>query len=111
MICDALSLDRATHKVLVLTRAVEYQSSNQPTNMGKSEYPTSVVALAHEFTNVPKVEYQLSTSQPCVSTVDHSLPVVVEQVICSPPKKRHKKFNEEGLIMGEKLTDMEIDFA
>ena len=62
MICDVLSLDRATHKVLVLTRAVEYQSSNQPTNMGKSEYPTSVVALAHEFTNVPRVEYQLSTS-------------------------------------------------
>ena len=37
--------------------------------------------------------------------------IVVEQVICSPPKKRHKKFNEEGLIMSEKLTDMEIDFA
>ena len=85
MICDALSgttfsLDKATHKVLVLFRVVEDQSSNQPTNMGKSECPTSVVALTHEVTNVPKVKHQLSTSQPCVSTVDHSLPVVVEQV-------------------------------
>ena len=95
----------------MLPRAVEDQSSNQSTNMGKNECSTSVVALAHEFTNVPKVEHQLSTSQPCVSTVDHSLQVVVEQVIYFPPKKRHKKFNEEGLIMGETLTDMEIDFA
>ena len=37
--------------------------------------------------------------------------IVVEEVVCSPPKKRQKKFNEEGIIMGEKLTDLEIDFA
>ena len=40
MICNALSgttfsLHRATHKVPVLPRAVEDQSSNQPVNTGK----------------------------------------------------------------------------
>ena len=114
MICDALSgttfsLDTVTHKVPVLSRVVEDWSSNQPNGMSKSECSTSVVALGHEVTNTPKVDHQLSTSQPCTSTVDYS--IVLEQVICSPPKKRHKKFDEEGLIMGEKLTDMEIDFA
>ena len=37
--------------------------------------------------------------------------IVVEEVVCSPPKKRLKKFNEEAIIMGEKLTDVEINLA
>ena len=35
----------------------------------------------------------------------------MEDVACSPPKKRWKKFNEEAIIMGEKLTDNEINLA
>ena len=37
--------------------------------------------------------------------------MVAEDVVCSPPKKRLKKFNEEAIIMGEKLTDNEINLA
>lgn len=40
--------------------------------------------------------------------VDNS---IVVEVVCSLPKKRQKKFNEEAIIMGEKLTDIEIDLA
>ena len=62
MICDALSgttfsVNRATHKIPVLSRIVEDQSSNQPTGMSKSECSTSVVALGHEVTNTFKVEH------------------------------------------------------
>jgi len=37
--------------------------------------------------------------------------MVVEEVACSPPKKRVKKFSEEAIIMGEKLSDVEINLA
>ena len=47
-----------------------------------------------------------SLSQPVVENS-----IVVEEVVCSPPKKGQKKFNEELIIMGEKLTDIEIEFA
>lgn len=49
---------------------------------------------------------QTSSSQPVEVNS-----IVVEDVACSPPKKRQKKFNEEVIIMGEKLTDAEIQFA
>ena len=35
----------------------------------------------------------------------------VDKIACSPPKKRLKKFDEEAIIMGEKLTDNEINLA
>lgn len=37
--------------------------------------------------------------------------IVVDEIACSPPKKRLKKFNEEAIIMGERLTDNEINLA
>ena len=44
--------------------------------------------------------------------MDNSIPVdTVEEVICSSPKKRYKGFDEEGIIMGKQLTDLEIDYA
>lgn len=47
-----------------------------------------------------------------IPVVNNSIPVdTVEDVICSPPKKRYKRFNEESIIMGKQLTDLEIDYA
>jgi len=37
--------------------------------------------------------------------------IAVEEVVCSPPKKRLKKFDEEAIIMGERLTEVEINLA
>ena len=37
--------------------------------------------------------------------------IAVEEVVCSPPKKQLKKFDEEVIIMGERLTDVEINLA
>ena len=31
--------------------------------------------------------------------------------MCSPPKKRSKTFDEEAIVMGNELTDIEINFA
>ena len=39
------------------------------------------------------------------------LQIIVEQVITSPPRKRIKCFDAERIIMGEQLTDVEINFA
>ena len=57
--------------------------------------------------------YEVTTNlnQP-ILVADNSIPVdTVEEVICSPPKKWHKRFNEESIIMGKQLTDLEIDYA
>ena len=35
----------------------------------------------------------------------------LEKVVCSPPKKRLKKFDEETIIMGKRLTNVEINLA
>ena len=37
--------------------------------------------------------------------------IIVEQVITSPPRKRTKCFDAERIIMGEQLTDVEINFS
>ena len=37
--------------------------------------------------------------------------MAVDEIVCSPPKKRRKAYDEEGIIMGNELTDVEINFA
>ena len=37
--------------------------------------------------------------------------VAVDEMVCSPPKKRRKAHDEEGIIMDNELTDVEINFA
>ena len=37
--------------------------------------------------------------------------VAVNEMVCSSPKKRRKAYDEEGIIMGNELTDVEINFA
>ena len=37
--------------------------------------------------------------------------MAVGSIMCSPPKKRSKIFNEEAIVMGNELTDIEINFT
>ena len=37
--------------------------------------------------------------------------MAVDNIMCSPPKKRSKSFDEEAILMGNELTDVEINFA
>ena len=37
--------------------------------------------------------------------------LISEETSCSPPKKRHRIYDEERIIMGDKLTDLEINYA
>ena len=35
--------------------------------------------------------------------------MAVDSIMCSPPKKRSKTFDEEAIVMGNELTDIEIN--
>ena len=37
--------------------------------------------------------------------------MAVDNIMCSPPKKRNKICDEEAIIMGSELTNIEINFA
>ena len=37
--------------------------------------------------------------------------MAVDSIMCSPPKKRRKTFDEEAIVMGNELTDIEINFT
>ena len=63
---------------------------------------------AAEVSIVTKAEQQLSVavSQVDLTTVSASVPTE-----CSPPKKRQRLFDAESIIMGNRLTDLEINLA
>ena len=49
-------------------------------------------------------------------TIDESMSisqstVIADEVVCSPPRKKQKEFDEEQIVMGAELTDLEINFA
>ena len=111
MVCAALSnttfsLDSSTSKVHIR----ESDEGHLPV-VNKSElYIVSAVEHTHNTTNVDN-EVTTNLNQP-ILVVDNSIPVnTVEEVICSPPKKQRKRFNEESIIMGKQLEDLEIDYA
>ena len=37
--------------------------------------------------------------------------VTVDYIVCSPSKKKHRAYDDEGIIMGNELTDLEINFV
>ena len=37
--------------------------------------------------------------------------LISDEASCSPPKKRHKIYDEELIIMGDQLTELEISYA
>ena len=48
---------------------------------------------------------------PVASKIPEPHVIDVDQISCSPVKKRAKHFDAEQIIMGEELTDLEINFA
>jgi len=52
----------------------------------------------------------MSTSQAICTSTDRKV-VIAEEVTCSPPRKKQKEFDEERIVMGEELTDIEVNFA
>lgn len=86
------------------SEAAEIQTGVQREVMVVKKEP----AVAEQLMPTSSKTLDASSSQP-MDTMESS--IVVDGVVCSPPKKRQKKFDEEKIIMGEKLTDLEIDFA
>ena len=120
MVCAALSntnfsLESSTSKVHI-PEGGEGPSEGQLLVVNKSELCImSAVEHTHNTTDVFERDSEVTTNinQP-IPIVDksNSIPVdTVEDVICSPPKKRYKRFNKESIIMGKQLTDLEIDYA
>ena len=111
MVCAALSnttfsLDSSTSKVHI----PECDEGKLPVVNNSELCIVSAVEHTHNTTNVDN-EVTTNLNQP-IPVVDNSIPVdKVEEVICSPPKKRCKRFNEESIIMGKQLEDLEIDYA
>ena len=52
-----------------------------------------------------------TTQATCANTDRSNALVIADEVVCSPPRKKKKDFDEEQIIMGEELTDVEINFA
>ena len=94
-------------------------SSEKSTSIAKLE-EKPIVEMDVVFTSESASESQpLSLPVSSVAACDHNQilnqsavkdSIVVDEV-CSPAKKRLKKCNEEAVIMGEKLTDNEINLA
>ena len=48
----------------------------------------------------------------CSSTATQVIDLVVaDDIVGSPPKNRCKAYDDEGIIMGNKITDLEINFG
>ena len=115
MVCAALSstafsLDSSTFKVHI-PKGVE----SQLPVVNKSDHELCIVSVLEHTDNTTNVfergnSVTTNLNQP-IPVVNNSIPVDTVDVICSPPKKRYKRFNEESIIMGKQLTDLEIDYA
>ena len=68
----------------------------------------TVSIVANRALAIPTAVASISLAEkdPTVDLTESSLEV--EQ---SPPRKRHKKFCEEAIIMGQELSDVDINFA
>ena len=101
------SLDKSTSMVEEESKAVEIKMDEScKSHSGSESRPLSPPVLCSDVLCDEESQTNTTLTQ---SVVDNS--IMVEEVVCSPPKKRQKKFNEEAIIMGEKLTDIEIDLA
>jgi len=83
---------------------------------GGSKSPPLSLSVLCSDTNDDIVPVHDEKSQITTSTLSAEVQcnvhnIVLEDVVCSPPKKRIKKFNEEAIIMGEMFTDVDINFA
>ena len=114
------SLEKSTSMIEEQDMAVDVKMEESCKSLSESESPSLPLSVLCSDSNddetliVPVFDEksQITTSTPSTvvpCSVNNN--IMVEEVVCSPPKKRAKKFNEEAIIMGEKLTDVEINFA
>ena len=119
-VCAALSTT-ATFSLEKSTSMIEEQDTmaadiKMEESCGGSKSPPLSLSVLCSDTNDDIVPVHDEKIQITTSTLSAEVPcnvhnIVVEDVVCSPPKKRIKKFNEEAIIMGEMLTDVDINFA
>ena len=101
-------MDSSTSKVHI---PESDKSTSQLPGVNKSELSTT--EHTHNTTNdfEQDNEVTIDLNKP-IPVVDNSIPVdMVEEVICSPPKKRYMRFDKESIIMDKQLTDLEINYA
>ena len=56
-----------------------------------------------KFKTVQKmIDESMSTSQAICTSTDRKV-VIAEEVVCSPPRKKQKDFDEEQIVMGKEL--------
>ena len=94
--------------------AVEIKTEDTKPNHSGLESPPSSSAVAiddNEKYHVAVDEDSHTNVNSTKSVVHNNIAVELKKVVCSPPKKRLKKFEEETIIMGERLTDVEINLA
>ena len=114
------SLEKSTSMIEDQDMAVDVKMEESCKSLSESESPSLSLSVPRSDSNddgthiVPVCDEksQITTSTPS-TVVPHSVHnnIMVEEVVCSPPKKRAKKFNEEAIIMGDKLSYVEINFA
>ena len=83
--------------------------------MTNAEYPypcTKRVEKPSEHNiGIASCNIEAKTMMPVTSNPSELNGIDVDQICCSPVKKRGKHFDAECILMGEELTDLEINFA
>ena len=114
------SLEKSTSMIEEQDMAVDVKMEESCKSLSELESPSLFLSVLCSDSNddetliVPVFDEKSQITTLIPSTVvscSVNNNIMVEEVVCSPPKKQTKKFNEEAIIMGEKLTDVEIDFA
>ena len=90
-----------SNKMKTLVQSAMEKSHLEPKNESTNSRLTSTNAAA---TTEPLMDCSSAATQ----GDDH---VAVDDIVCSPPKKTFQTFDEEGIIMGNELTDIEINLA
>ena len=88
--------------------STEHEGNSKPISEHK-ESNKSVVETSKTTKFIEIIDESMSTSQATCTNTDRNV-VIAEEVVCSPPRKQRKDFDEQ-IVMGEELTDIEINFA
>ena len=110
---NTFSLDKSTSVIEDDAMIVEIKTEDTKSNHSGLESPPSSSAVAiddNEKYHAAIDEDSHTNVNSTKSVVHNNIAVELEEVVCSPPKKRLKKF-DETIIMGERLTDVEINLA
>lgn len=115
---NTFSLDKSTSVVEeeeAMAVEIKMEGSSKPNHSGyESRHLSPPVPSSdindNERCSVVCDEDSYNSRTSTQSVVVHNN-IAVEEVVCSTPKKRLKKFDEEAIIMGERLTDVEINLA